>query len=232
MALRISQFLHFQCSHRYRCLHQPVCAKKQVRQRAACVDARAFCQTTQAQTPTRIPLSTAVGNAFQNNLSLQGKQLSIERERLLTGSWFDLPKTAQLMEYKARDRHVQFEWALAPEPLLIRADAGQLEQVLINVVKNALEAIGRHGIISFSTVLHPPPACNRRQWQGLPARVGRTDFYAFFHQTRMEARASASPSPVRFWGRMGLGFCYGVRRMDGHGLRCDSGAAIAKIFFF
>ncbi len=66
-----------------------------------------------------------------------------------------LKKVAQLMEFKARERGVVFEWNLAETPLMINADAGQMEQVFINVVKNALEAIGSDGHIQFITEAHP-----------------------------------------------------------------------------
>ncbi len=56
-----------------------------------------FSQHASAQ-PTRIPLSTAIENAFQNNLSLKGYALDIEKSRSLSGAWFDLPKTGIFIE--------------------------------------------------------------------------------------------------------------------------------------
>ncbi|TAK45189.1 MAG: CusA/CzcA family heavy metal efflux RND transporter [Saprospiraceae bacterium] len=65
----------------------------------AMIAALISCATaSQAQPGSRIPLSQAVQTAFQNNLSLQANQLDIERARLLTGSWFDLPKTGVFIE--------------------------------------------------------------------------------------------------------------------------------------
>ena len=65
----------------------------------AMIAALISCATaSQAQPASRIPLSQAVQTAFQNNLSLQANQLDIERARLLTGSWFDLPKTGVFIE--------------------------------------------------------------------------------------------------------------------------------------
>lgn len=91
-----------------------------------------------------------------------------------------LRKTAQLMEYKARDRQIQFQWALAAEPLLIRADAGQLEQVLINVIKNALEAIGSDGVITFTTAHYPAQLVIADNGRGLPAGAEEQIFTPFF----------------------------------------------------
>lgn len=91
-----------------------------------------------------------------------------------------LRKTAQLMEYKTRERAVQFQWNLASTPLLIRADAGQLEQVLINVIKNALEAIDHDGTIHFTTIFQPPQLIIADNGKGLPAGSEEQIFTPFF----------------------------------------------------
>lgn len=91
-----------------------------------------------------------------------------------------LRKTAQLMEYKARERQVQFQWELAPVPLLVRADAGQIEQVLINVVKNALEAIEKEGTVIFTTTTDPPRLIIADNGKGLPEGLEEQLFTPFF----------------------------------------------------
>ena len=91
-----------------------------------------------------------------------------------------LRNTAQLLEYKARERQIQFQWALSPESLLVRADAGQLEQVLINVLKNALEAVGAGGIVRFTTLQHPPQLVIADNGPGLPAGAEEQLFTPFF----------------------------------------------------
>lgn len=91
-----------------------------------------------------------------------------------------LRKTAQLMEYKARERQVGFQWALATGPMPVRADAGQLEQVLINVVKNALEAIGQQGTVLFTTTHVPPRLIIADNGKGLPNDLEGQPFTPFF----------------------------------------------------
>ncbi len=91
-----------------------------------------------------------------------------------------LKKTAQLMEYKARERNVQFQWVLSPTPLLITADAGQIEQVLINVVKNALEAIDNEGIVKFTTIQNPPQLVISDNGRGLSKEMAEQVFTPFF----------------------------------------------------
>ena len=66
-----------------------------------------------------------------------------------------LQKVVQLMEYKAQSSDVQLQMDFSPGPLPIRADAGQLEQVLINIIKNAIEAIPVKGQVRIKTGAHP-----------------------------------------------------------------------------
>jgi two-component system nitrogen regulation sensor histidine kinase NtrY len=54
-----------------------------------------------------------------------------------------------LMYIKATDQAIVFEFN--EEPCIIMADELQLEQALINIVKNAMESIGRNGTIRFTT---------------------------------------------------------------------------------
>jgi nitrogen fixation/metabolism regulation signal transduction histidine kinase len=58
---------------------------------------------------------------------------------------------SKLMEIKANEKDIDFKLDLAPGPLIIMADEQQMEQVLINIIKNAIEAINSKGTISFST---------------------------------------------------------------------------------
>jgi len=58
---------------------------------------------------------------------------------------------SQLMGIKAKEKEVEFEFYLAKGSFSIMADEQQMEQVLINIVKNAIEAIELNGTISFNT---------------------------------------------------------------------------------
>lgn len=59
---------------------------------------------------------------------------------------------AILMDAKARDNAVIFEFSLPEEAISIMADEQQLEQALINIVKNAIEAIENGGLIKFTAM--------------------------------------------------------------------------------
>lgn len=57
---------------------------------------------------------------------------------------------SELMLFSAKEKHVKLELVLPNEPYHIHADTQQLEQALINIVKNALEAIERKGLITIT----------------------------------------------------------------------------------
>ena len=68
-----------------------------------------------------------------------------------------------LMELKAGEKQVIFEYKLAEEPFLITADEQQMEQVLINIVKNAIEAIDHKGSIVIGTTQNLKASALRTQ---------------------------------------------------------------------
>ncbi len=51
-----------------------------------------------------------------------------------------MQKVVQLMSFKAKENGIIFQFENQNTPLSIKADLGQLEQVLINIIKNAIEA--------------------------------------------------------------------------------------------
>jgi two-component system nitrogen regulation sensor histidine kinase NtrY len=61
---------------------------------------------------------------------------------------------AHLMEIRAHERNISFQMNLQQEDTIIYADETQMEQVLVNIVKNAIEAICDKGIITITTTDH------------------------------------------------------------------------------
>ena len=57
-----------------------------------------------------------------------------------------------LMSPECERRRILWSWELAPAPLMVNIDVQQMEQVLVNVVKNSIEAIGSDGTITVRTV--------------------------------------------------------------------------------
>ena len=62
-----------------------------------------------------------------------------------------LRTVCDLFAIRAEENNIQFYFEFDSSPLMIYADEQQLEQALINVVKNALEAIGSNGTIRVQT---------------------------------------------------------------------------------
>lgn len=61
-----------------------------------------------------------------------------------------LKSISELMHFQASEKEVKFKFELPDEPYLILADVEQMEQALINIIKNAIEAIGDNGFIQLS----------------------------------------------------------------------------------
>ncbi len=63
-----------------------------------------------------------------------------------------LERVASLMSFSARPKNITFRFDFSPNPFTILADKSQMEQVFINIIKNAIEAIEHsNGIIRFRT---------------------------------------------------------------------------------
>jgi two-component system, NtrC family, nitrogen regulation sensor histidine kinase NtrY len=60
-------------------------------------------------------------------------------------------RVATLFEFKAVEKRIQFELQIGAKPFKIYADQQQLEQALINVIKNGMEAIQTDGKIVIAT---------------------------------------------------------------------------------
>ena len=89
-------------------------------------------------------------------------------------------QTASLMEVQAKDREIVFEYELAPKEVQIEMDHNQMEQVLVNVIKNAMESIEESGIIRFQTKVNPPCFAILDNGPGIPAEVDAELFSPFF----------------------------------------------------
>lgn len=91
-----------------------------------------------------------------------------------------LANIAKLMELKAGEKQIDFLFKLSEGPLIVQADALQMEQVFINIVKNAMEAIPARGSISFITQNAPRQLIIRDTGKGIDAAVEEQLFSLFF----------------------------------------------------
>ncbi|UCD94913.1 MAG: ATP-binding protein [Candidatus Zixiibacteriota bacterium] len=64
----------------------------------------------------------------------------------------ELLRSAQvLMSGECRRRNINWHWELCRTPFIVNVDVQQMEQVLVNIIKNAVDAIGSDGNIRVST---------------------------------------------------------------------------------
>ena len=95
-----------------------------------------------------------------------------------------LQNTSKLMELKAGEKQIAFRFELSPTPVQINADALQLEQALINIIKNAIEAIPEEGTITFITRSFPRELIVRDNGKGIAAHIADQLFSPFFSTKR------------------------------------------------
>jgi nitrogen fixation/metabolism regulation signal transduction histidine kinase len=91
---------------------------------------------------------------------------------------------AHLMEFNARQREIKFSFELDSQPVLVWADRQQMEQVLVNVVKNALESIGKNGQVTFKTTNLPAQLEIRDNGPGIAPEIADQLFSPFFSTKR------------------------------------------------
>lgn len=84
-------------------------------------------------------------NIFMRNFADLVKLPEANRKKMdLT---FLVVSISELMQFPASEKNIKFAFNIPEEPYFILADAAQIEQALINIVKNAIEAIDNEGII-------------------------------------------------------------------------------------
>jgi two-component system, NtrC family, nitrogen regulation sensor histidine kinase NtrY len=91
-----------------------------------------------------------------------------------------IQQLSQLMFLKAGEKEIDFRFNLDTSPVFISADTQQMELVLINIVKNAIEAIEEKGTITFITSSRPKQLIIRDTGKGIPAAVADQLFDPFF----------------------------------------------------
>jgi nitrogen fixation/metabolism regulation signal transduction histidine kinase len=87
---------------------------------------------------------------------------------------------ARLMEFKALEDRIEFQYELGNDPFIIMADVLQMEQVLINIVKNAIEAIEERGVIRFLLDRDQNALCIIDNGKGIHKEVSDELFSPFF----------------------------------------------------
>ena len=95
-----------------------------------------------------------------------------------------LRATARLLQPQSAERRIQWHLDLPDEPLTVALDTQQLEQALLNVAKNALEAIGHDGNIWVRATTIPPTLTIENDGSALTPEVQQRLFTPFFSTKR------------------------------------------------
>jgi two-component system, cell cycle sensor histidine kinase and response regulator CckA len=105
------------------------------------------------------PELSEIREAAQRAASLTRRLLTISRNQPVEASVFDANRLILDLERMLRSlmgEDATIELALAATPLAVRADPGQIEQILLNLVINARDAIGAGGRVILGSGLRTP----------------------------------------------------------------------------
>ena len=91
-----------------------------------------------------------------------------------------LLSVSKLMAIKAAEKNVKLELSIAEDAFYILADEQQMEQALINIVKNAIEAIEDKGFVQFSTGTNPRQLLITDNGQGISTEQNELLFSPFY----------------------------------------------------
>ena len=117
---------------------------------------------------------TAFMRNFARVVRLPEPQLSrLDLNELVRGA-------GEVMAGLLHSAEIDLTYALADRPVMVKADAGQLEQVVINALTNARESIGQGGRIELSTQARPAGFAIADDGPGIPQEVADRLFTPFF----------------------------------------------------
>jgi len=95
-----------------------------------------------------------------------------------------LKSTCRLLQVQSDKRNIKWHWDLAPGSLFVNLDAQQMEQALLNICKNALEAIQQDGNLWVRTTAQPRSITIENDGPGIPPDVAPRLFTPFFSTKR------------------------------------------------
>ena len=91
-----------------------------------------------------------------------------------------IPHTLQLLQSQAQIQKISLEAKMDKQALIIIADNYQLEQVLINIIKNAIEAAEMDSIVEIKTQASPPQICVSNSGSPISPEIADRLFTPFF----------------------------------------------------
>ncbi|MEM7660429.1 MAG: ATP-binding protein, partial [Bacteroidota bacterium] len=91
-----------------------------------------------------------------------------------------LQNVANLFRQQAAQREIQFDLDLHEAPLMVQLDIAQMEQVWVNIIKNALDSIEAYGKVRITTTVKPLRIIIADNGNGIPPEAARKLFTPFF----------------------------------------------------
>ena len=85
-----------------------------------------------------------------------------------------------LMEAEGKNKQIEWTWQLDNRHYPVLMDVEQMQQVLINILKNSIEALGDNGKIIISTATYPLSISIKDNGSGISKNVSQKLFTPFF----------------------------------------------------
>ena len=160
---------------------------------------------------------TALEDQVRRGASLTRQLLLFSRREVAKPELFDLNEvlrhTLKMLRHLVRE-NVALEAHLCSEPLMIKADHGEMEQVLMNLVVNAADAMPGGGRLEVSSSLHQPGQAGltvKDSGHGIPEEIQKRIFEPFF----------TTKPPGRGTG-LGLSVVHGIVMKSGGTIEVES----------
>ncbi len=182
----------------------------------------------------------AIKQAGQRAAVLTGQLLAMGRRSVASVKFFDLNQTIK-ESYKILERllpaNVSLEFSFNPEIGLIRGDENQVNQVILNLVVNARDAMAEGGKIKIQTGLASVNHANAEFYAGM--RLGDYMFFSVADTgcgmtEEVKKRIFEPFFTTKEKGKgtgLGLSTCYGIMKQHGGFIRLESEVGKGTTFF-
>jgi PAS domain S-box-containing protein len=179
-----------------------------------------------------------IRQACRRASSLTRQLLAFARRQIVEPRAFDvneLIKDMERMIHRIIGEDVQLETRLSPVPVVVKADPGQIEQVLLNLVVNARDAMPEGGRLEIETrrLVRLDAGDNQKEvpvgeWWVLSVRDSGTGIPPQIRQRLFEPFFTTKP--VGRGTGLGLATCHGIVRQSGGHIRLESEMGQGTLF--